>query len=133
MVHVSDPAGEFGRMMIREQMSPGRQLDPAGLGQRLSDQQVGRGVGFPRCGEMLADPGFIVAHPVGSAQHFKVPFVALAQIALGGMAGHQEQSEFHASFSLAAGAAYGLQVLIGLSHGGEELNTACVLVPLAGS
>src|SRR5690242_16503788 len=47
------------------------------------------------------------------------------------MAGHQEQSEFHASFSLAADAACALQALTGLSQGGEKSNLR--LIPRAAS
>ena len=95
MVHVRDPAREFRRLMIREQMGSRGKLDSFGLSQRLRDQQVGSRVGFPGRGEMFANPGLVIAQPVCRAQHFEVPFVTFAQIAFGGMARHHEQSKFH--------------------------------------
>src|SRR5271156_796877 len=93
--------------MVRKDVGSGSQLDSGSLEQRLSNQQVGSGIGFPWSGKVFADPGLVIAQPVGDAQHFEVPLVTCAQTALRWMAGHHEQSELHSSFSLAATAASG--------------------------
>src|SRR5579863_4061496 len=82
--------------MVGEDVRAGSEFDAFGLGQRLRDDQVGRGIGLPWRGEVLADPGFQVAELIGAAQHFEVPFMPRPQIAFGRMAGHQKKSKLHA-------------------------------------
>jgi hypothetical protein len=95
MIHICDAAGEFGRMMIGQKVGTGRELDLARLHERLRDQQVGRGVGFPARGEVLADPRLAIAQAVGFAQHGEVPLLSGKQAALRRMRRHQKKSQLH--------------------------------------
>src|SRR3984893_3851224 len=95
MVHEGDAAGEFGRMMVRQQMSAGGEFDLLGLHQRLRDQEVRRRIGLPWRGEMFTDPRLAVADAVGRAQHLEVPFLPCLEIALGWMGRYQKESEVH--------------------------------------
>src|SRR6185437_9975271 len=64
MIHKGDTAGEFRGMMIRQQVRARRELDALRLHQRLSDQQVGRGIRLPWRSEVLANPGLAIAEAV---------------------------------------------------------------------
>ncbi len=95
VVEHGDPVRELGRVVIGQQEAAGTEADVLGLHQRLRDQQVGRGVRLPRCGVMLADPGFSEAQLVEPADHLEIPFVAVLQGPLGRMRRHGEITELH--------------------------------------
>ena len=95
MVEHGDPVGELGGVMVGQQEAAGPEADVLGLHQRLRHQEVGRGMGFPRRGMMLADPGLGEAQLVEPADHLQVPFVAVLERPFGRMRGHGEISELH--------------------------------------
>ena len=95
MIHEGNTAGQFRRMMVGQQMGAGRELDALGAHQRLGNQDVGRGIGFPGRGEVLTYPGFGKAQTVAQGDVFQIPFKTFAQIALRRMGRHHEYSDFH--------------------------------------
>ena len=58
VIHEGDATGKFRRVVIGQQMCTGREFDALGAQQRLRDENVGRRVRLPWCGEMFAYPGF---------------------------------------------------------------------------
>ncbi len=91
---------QFGGMVEGQQEAARSQPDVPGLRERLGQQQVGRWIGLPRHGVVLADPRLAVAQLVEPADHLQVPLESRAQVALGRMGGHQEQAEIHGASSV---------------------------------
>src|ERR1700730_10312925 len=86
---------ELGRMMIRQQKSARTDAYFLGLQQRLSDQQIGRGIWLPWRRVLFADPGFLVAQFIKPAQNLQVPVVSLLQSTLRWMRSHSEIADVH--------------------------------------
>src|ERR1700730_13984513 len=86
---------ELGWMMIWQQKSARTDADVLGLQQRLSDQQIGRGIWLPWRRVMFADPGFLVAQFIEPAQYLQVPVVSFLQSTLRGMRRHSEIADVH--------------------------------------
>ena len=99
MVHHRNPVGELGRVVVGQQEAAGAEPDGLRLPETLDHQQVGRGMRLPGRGVVLADPAFGKAELVRPADMLEVPFVALAQVALGGMRRHAEKADFHRGVS----------------------------------
>ena len=91
--------GEFRRVVVGQQEAARADAQALGLQQRLGDEQVGRGMRFPRRGVVLADPRLGVAELVEPAQRLEVPVVARLQASLRRMGGHGEIAEFHGGSS----------------------------------
>jgi len=68
----------------------------------LTRAEIGRRVGLPGRGVVLADPGLGKAKFVGPAQRLKIPAMAFIKAALGGMRGHCEQAVLHRAVPPAA-------------------------------
>src|SRR5262249_44811324 len=92
MIEVGNPARQFRRMMVRQQVGTRSQFHLPGSKQRLRDQKIRRGIRFPRRTEVFSDPGFIEAKAVAQLQMFEVPRKALGEGPLGWMRRHHEYS-----------------------------------------
>ncbi|MGY2938830.1 hypothetical protein ACVWZ6_008432 [Bradyrhizobium sp. GM6.1] len=75
VIEHGDAVGELGRVVIGQQEAARPDTDILGLHQRLRDQQIGRGIGFPGRGMVLADPGLLIAELVEPAHDLQVPVV----------------------------------------------------------
>ena len=95
VVEHCDAVGEFRRMVIGQQEPAGGEPDMARLHQGLRDQQIGRGMRFPRRGVVLTDPAFAEAEFVGPAQGLKVPSMTLEEAAFRRMRRHRKQAVLH--------------------------------------
>ncbi len=95
MVEHRDAVGELGRVVIGQQEAARSDANVLGLHQRLRDQQVRRGIGFPGRGVVLADPGFLIAELVEPAQDLQVPVMSFLQAALRRMRRHREIADLH--------------------------------------
>src|ERR1700730_3011145 len=95
MVEHGDAVGELGGVMVGQQEAAGPEPDVLGLHQRLRHQKVGRGMGLPGRGVVLADPGFGEAQLVEPADHLQVPLMSVLERPLGRMRRHGEISELH--------------------------------------
>ncbi len=72
VIQIGDPVREFDGVAIRKQMRPRAELDVLGSRERLSDQEIGRGAGFPGCGVVLSDPGLFEAEAVEQGEMIEV-------------------------------------------------------------
>ena len=95
MIQHGDTVGHFHRIVDRQQGYAGRQLDLAGQGQGFGDEQVGAGGVFPPLGDMLANPGFVIAQPVGGHQQVQIPVIGIGIGTVRRMQRHHKQSELH--------------------------------------
>ncbi len=95
MIQHHQAAGEGGGVVHRQEEAARTQADVAGLGEGADQQEVGRGIGLPRHGVVLADPGLAIAKLIQPADDLQVPVEALLQIPLGRMGRHGEEAELH--------------------------------------
>src|SRR5262245_66214404 len=86
--------------MVRHEESAGAEAHAARLHQRLGDEEVGRRMGLPRRGVMLADPRLAEAELVCPPQLLQVPLMTVEEAALRWMRRHREQSVVHAYLRL---------------------------------
>ncbi|MGY4379655.1 hypothetical protein ACVWZ3_007294 [Bradyrhizobium sp. i1.3.6] len=95
MIEHRDAVGELRRVVIGQQEAARPDANILGLHQRLRDQEVRRGIGFPGCGVVLADPGLLIAELVEPAHDLQVPVVSFLQAALRRMRRHREIADLH--------------------------------------
>ena len=81
--------------MIRHARHAGAEPDIAGHGQRLCDEEVGRGYVFPCRGEVLADPCLQIAEAVQVNNLVQVVLKGFRKIGPRRVQGHHEAAQFH--------------------------------------
>ena len=65
MIQHREAVGEMDRLVHAKQCNPGAETDPRRQRKRFRDQQVGRRRILPFLREMLAEPSFPEAEPIG--------------------------------------------------------------------
>ena len=95
MVEHRDTIGELGRVVVGQQKTAGGKPDLARLHQRLSDQEIGRGMRLPGCGVVLADPCLGKAEFVGPTQRLQIPAMAVEEAAFRRVRGHRKEAVMH--------------------------------------
>jgi hypothetical protein len=95
VIEVRDAVRELHRMVVRQQVGAGTELDALGREQRLRDQEIGRRTRLPGRREMLADPRLREAERVEPAQLREVPCDPVEQRPLRRMRRHHERTEPH--------------------------------------
>ena len=95
VIEEGDPMRQLHRIVIRQQVRAGRELDPLGLQQGLRDRQIRGRVRLPGDREMLADPGLGDPQLIAPAKRLQVRLVPVVRFSLRRMGRHHEIPEIH--------------------------------------
>ena len=90
VVQHCDAVGHFHGVMDRQQGNARCQLDLIGHSQGLGNQQVRAGSIFPALGDVLADPGLVVAQPVRLHNQRQIPIIGVCIGPVRRVQGHHE-------------------------------------------
>ena len=95
MVELGDSLRQHERVVIGHARHAGAEDNVLGLRQGHGDEQIGGRDVFPHGGEMLTDPGLLVAELVEHDDLLQVVLEGAGQVGAGRMQGHCEVSDFH--------------------------------------
>jgi len=95
LIELRDALREHQRIVIRQARHAGRQLHALRALERPRDEQIGARNVFPLRGEVLADPGFLVAEPVQQCQLLQIVVHRFRRIGARRVQRHREIPQSH--------------------------------------